>query len=381
MSKYPEPKNTRSLNLFQSWLTALHIPYRPSGPPPDLLVKAQNGTEVGVQLKAADSPPASSPVVVIASELITGRNIQGAFEIFRNFVESIGYEYTPPVNRGAKRSRKVYSADDFELGAFRHADLRRVPNPTKEELERFAPIVNKTCHWFYKTYQEICDDNMLAVSDLKTYASMWAVAYIGMYRCRTVTDHDDDRKLTVHLKQRFQEMRSLLYKKGRNVFVNLDEASIAIVGVPFDYTKTFGSLRKVGLEQNREIDLKEQFLNQPTADDKTDEAYVARNAQLDLSTEAARRESAKELLSKLLTDLPHDDMVELLDNAIKNDRLDPTARKEAEKQLKIHFATHEGCLLAPSLLRAYIDYSETLLAPKSTDQGAEVDAGGILEEV
>ncbi len=349
MSKHFEAKNFRAVTLFKSWLTALSIPFRGSEGGSDLVVTHKNGSQVCLQIRADDSPPTAPGAVVLASSTITGRSIQTALDLFQGFVEALGYEYTSPVNRGALPTRKAHFSDDFESVAFRHTDLHRVPNPSSADMTRFEPIVKKAMLEFHRHYRDICQDNMLDYDDLKNIARVWTVAYLGMYRvpAERDLDNDNEKKLLTHLRQRFQEFRNLLYKKGRNTFANLDEAHIAVHGTPFDYTSTFNQIARYKQAQAGQEGTAGDVFLQPapiaSEEDEIDSEYVARHRELDTKTATARKASAEKLLEKLLAGLPHDEMVERLTNAIESDRIDPTARREAGSRLRAHAATCPHC--------------------------------------
>lgn len=373
----PEAKNTRALNLLKSWMSAIAIPYRPGTGGADVLVTGKNGTEVQVQISAVDSPKAPAGAVVIKAEVLTGRNIKGARDVFQGFVEMLGYTYRAPVDRGALPTKKVYFDDDFESGALRHADLHRVPNPSSRELAALEPVIKRETRRFYNDFRELCDDNMLGIDDLLSYGGMFTVAYLGMDRVEELNEGDNARKLSAHLKQRFHHLRDLLWKKGRNTFANLDEVHIALHGEPFDYSMTFSGLRReraanalAGEGDNGAVSMAETFLRTAVVradadEEEVDHDYLARRNQLDTSSEAARKRSASALLSKLLKGLPHDEMVERLKGVIDSDRLDPTARKEARRQIRVHADECEDCA--------------KLLAPEETEEGADVESACLAE--
>ncbi len=376
MSKHFEAKNFRALTLIKSWLTALSIPFEASTiGGSDLVAIGRNGTEVRIQIRAEDSPPVAAGTLALGAGLITGRSIQTALDLFQGLVEMLGYEYTSPVNRGALPTRKAHFSDDFESVAFRHTDLHRVPNPSSADMARFEPIVKKAMLEFHRHYRDICQDNMLDYDDLKNIARVWTVAYLGMYRvpAERDLDNDNEKKLLTHLRQRFQEFRNLLHKKGRNTFANLDEAHIAVHGTPFDYAATFGGLGRLrrykGTPEMIEAaaDVFLQAAPIASEEDEIDSEYVSRHRELNTKTTTSRKASAEKLLEKLLAGLPHDEMVERLTNAIESDRIDPTARREAASRLRSHAGSCGSCA---NLL---------LAAAEEDEESAGVDAAGSEE--
>lgn len=365
MPQYHEPKNTRALNLIKTWLRESKITFSILRGPADLLVKSSKGEQVEVQIRASDSPEPPVSAIVLQAETITGRNIQAALDLFRVFIQNLGFEWHSPVNRGPLPTKKAYFNEDFEGGALRHADLHRCPNPDPAELAKYEPVMISACKRFKFRYHFACLDNMHDMDDLMSYARMWTIAYIGMYQAVNPSPEDNARKLSAHLRQRFQELRNLWEKAGKNIFAHFDEAQIAMTGTTFDYNNTFNAPtdfdNEYGRKQKREmIDL---HVNPAITDESIDTEYVSRHCQLDTSSEHARRNSASLLLSNLLSKLPHDEMVEKLQYVISSNRTDPTARKEAAKILKAHGESC-GCL-----------------ASKETEESGFIDFASVPEQL
>lgn len=336
-----EPKNSRAVTQLKGWLSSLNIPVSTSKTDgADLTITAANGTTVDLQLRAADSTIAPSTTVVIEAATITGRNIQAALDIAQSLVETLGYTWSNPVERGPLPKSKAHYSDDFEDVAFRHTEFRRAPNPTKAEMEKYAKIVNLECYRFMSHWPQVCSDNMWTVDDLRTYAQVWLVNYLGVHAISEERDSGNEnvRKLRAYLGQRFEELRQLAHKKGRNVFTHLDEASIALYGVPFVYRASMGGRGDGGKDRNNFWDIGAEDIQEKG----TDEEYVARNQKIDTRT-SFRKDSAAAFLDKSLAALPHDKMVELLTTASSNHYIDPTARREAGSRLRAHCATCVHC--------------------------------------
>ena len=66
--------------------------------------------------------------------------------------------------------------------------------------------------------------------DLLTYALVWTTNFLGLYaKDEGLAKPDENAKLLcVHLKQRFAELRSLLWKKGRNCFPETHTAGLIL---------------------------------------------------------------------------------------------------------------------------------------------------------
>ncbi len=346
-----ESKNARALTAFKGWLTALSIPFTAGRDGADLLVTGKTGAVVPLQIKAADSPAAPRTAVVLEASVITGRKLQAAFDLFTGFVEALGYEGKIPVDRGPIPKQKAHFSDDPELVGFRHTEFRRVSNPTSEQLAKYSSIIKRTCNTFLRRFETICQDNMLGFDDLQTYAQVWICNYIGLHErsADQDTNHDNTKIATAYLNQRFGELLKTMYKKGRNTFAHLDEAHIAQAGTPFEYGFMKGHSGVVGKVPGGGPEPVQTFLiSDPFEEQEEDAGYEARHNLLDKKTPASRKSSAQKLLDKALGEMPHDQMVSILSEAVDNNRIDPTARQEAASRLRAHAEQCGICAVIPS---------------------------------
>jgi hypothetical protein len=128
---------------------------------------------------------------------------------------------TNPTDRGPTPTTKARFKDEFEFVAFRHMEFRRTSNPTSLQLKAYEPIIVATSANFFRKSKNLCMDHMMDIDDLKTYATMWTVNYIGLYELPPDTGDQNFKLLRTYLSQRFNELRGLLWKKGRNILVSL----------------------------------------------------------------------------------------------------------------------------------------------------------------
>ncbi len=346
LTKY-DAKNARAITQFKSWLTALDIPHRTTVGGSDLILIGKDGTEVEVQIRAEDSPPASRTAIVFQAGQVTGRSISKALDLFQSVVELLGYEYRSPVSRGALPTKNAHFATDFEGVAFRHTELHRVPNPSAAELAKYDRVVRQEVYGFLRRYSQICQDEMLTADDLTTYAQVWICNYIGLHAVSEDRGTENLKKAVAYLQQRFAEFQKLLWKRGRNVFAHLDEASIATTGETFKSEGGMSTRRLEGEGNKRGSERATGYFQTRSPydlpDTSIDEAFVARRCELDVSNPTARRSSADKKLSESLSALPHDRMIEVLTEVSGNNRLDPTARREAASRLRQHAASCVSC--------------------------------------
>lgn len=341
---YIEAKNSRAVTQIKGWLKNCSIPFTAGSDGADLCVTGKNGTPTQVQLRAEDSLPAPKSSIVLEAAVITGRKLQAAFDLFSAFIVRLGYEPRMPIDRGPVPEQKAHFSDAPELVAFRHTEFRRVANPSPEQLEKYAPIIKRSCYSFLRSYEDVCSDNMLEYGDLHTHAMVWTCNFIGLHELSNKAGDDNAKLLTNYLSQRFVELMRTLHKKGRNTFAHLDEAHIAQTGQTFEYA----ALRQLALKENEGGDRGGAlfFTAVPAHDEsvEVDEDYISRHNMLDTSTPAKRKVSAEKMLNDALEALGHDKMVEALTVASTNNRMDPTARQEAASRLRVHSASCPHCL-------------------------------------
>lgn len=355
-TKVFEAKNARAVSLLKSWLRAVEVSYQvpvrtgAKVAEVDLIVTSQDGRAVQVQVNSGDSPAASPATTVLDGTVLTGRNIQAARDLFSGFLGSLGYEARSPVDRGALPDGKLDYHDRFEDVSMRHADLHRVPNPSENELLRYEAVMKKAAWTFLRSQGRFCDEHMFEFGDLYTYAMVWTTIYIGYYEVpeHEVTASNNEKKLYSFLSQRFDELRAIGDKKGKNIFATLDVAFLGMHGQVYEWG-----------------DKSCWDGNVMRTEERPDDEYVARHNELDLRTPNTRRVSATHVLESKLRALPHDEMINVLKETAKNERLHPDATAEAARRLADH---QHGCTAC-----VYLDEMSPTVTPD--DQAPGIDPG------
>ena len=297
---------------LKTWLTAVEIEFEDTTN--GLLVTNKEGAKVSL----------------IYGPELTGRSLQKSLDAFAAIQASLGYEPKLPVDRGPPPKRKAHYSRDFELVAMRHSEFRRAPNPPAWKLKAYRPVAEKAAKKFHRKNQMLCQDHLLEVGDLTTYAQLWTVNYIAMYEIDGVHSGENGRFLAQYLGQRFSEFQRHLKKKSRNMLPMLDDAYIAAHGRPYEYTNK-----------------NEWFAAENdgpasawvTAEDPDDEDGPEETAE---DRERTRRGAVTYLEAKLAS-MPHDEMVALLVGAVESDRIHVDARKEASRRLRAHAVSCSGC--------------------------------------
>lgn len=324
-------KNSRAVSLLKSWLRTVGISYRVSlTEGADLVVSRADGTKAEVQVTAPGAPNAPAGALILAAALLTGRRVRDALKAFDEFVKVLGYEgkLMQPVDRGVPPETKLNYHDHFEDVAFRHSELRRAPNPSKEDLLKYRVTMEQVVWKTVQLNSWIYEDHMLAPEDLLTYAQIWTTTFIAYFEHKdseeseTALKNRNERDLYAYLWQRFGELRNLLVKKGRSVLPDIETALLA----------QNGGERPVGWSGRGYTG---------NVDKGEDLDYIKRHCELDLRTVNLRRQSARDALKAGLANMPHDSMVNLLKEAGSNPYYNPDARSEALRQLKEH---QEGCV-------------------------------------
>ena len=299
---------------LKTWFTAVGIQATLDQ---GLHVKDRAGNTITIELSGQSAPG----VLVVNGPDFTSRDLQHSLDAFQGLQERLGYDPKAPVDRGPIMAKKAHYASDFELVAMRHSEFRRAPDPAPGKLESYRVAIDKAVWKFYRTNTMRCQDNLLGVDDLRTYAQVWAVNYIALYETAGASKEDNERFLFQYLGQRFTEFRKILDKKNRNVLPMLDDAFISMHGRTYDYANK-AAWYTAGGEEGGEIEA-------PEADEEDGDVRCPCKPQLGLDAQ--------------LDALDHDKRVEVLRGAVENDRIHPEARREASKRLRAHALNCNQC--------------------------------------
>lgn len=245
--------------------------------------------------------------------------------------------------RGPAPTAKARCRDEFDLVAFRHMEFRKVDNPDPERLKYYESTITSTSAAFYRKCKNLCADSMIEVEDLKSYARIWTCNYIGLYQLPDDSDSQNIKLLRAYLSQRFNELRKLLWKKGRNIFVHYDEAHIAMCGTPYSPENRicdYAPPDELGIGDN-------YYRTLPSEDPEVvDKEYVVKKRGYTSNSVEKRKALASKTLQENLDKLGHDRMVEILTEAGENLRIHPDAKKHAIEKLRVHTEECEKCKLA-----------------------------------
>lgn len=359
-----QPKNHTARNLLVGWLRSAQIEVRLSEATGcDLVVKTSSGKDVQIKVgvTAHDPRPAVEHLFVLSKEL-TNRNRATALKAFHVITEAAGHGAPTPIGRGGQLEKKANYEDSFELVAMRHAEFRKVPNPTSEEFAQYAKVISKAVHRFMYINPAICRRHGLDEGDLTTYAQIWTANYLGLYRIEDPQNNDNERQLYAHLCQRFGNFVEVLLKKERSCIPDSETASVAQFGIPWggkgrNSARLFQQerdLMEATAEEALEFELESEISGE--GDDglqiidglaMTEEGSGMSNADEEAReqkiSDARRREWAQEQLAAELGKLDHEQMTYLLEEAAANGALCYDAQQEARKQLRIHRETCLDC--------------------------------------
>lgn len=230
---------------------------------------------------------------------------------------------------------KIRARDEFDLVAMRHCEFRKVDNPDPVRLEYYEPVIQSASATFFRRSKNLCTDSMFEITDLKSYAYVWACNFIGLYELPSDEGDQNLKLMRTYLQQRFGELRRLLWKKNRNIFVHYDEAAIVLTGAPFY------QIKQQRIEDLNDFDYID-FISIPEPQ-PVDQAYLNRHRGYETNSVEKRKENASKALQEGLTKLGHERMLEVLIEASGNVRIHPDAQKYAAKKLKEHAEKCEQC--------------------------------------
>lgn len=323
-----QPKNALALNVARSWLRAVGATVHDSSQSGcDLSVEVRGGgrLEVAVVADLDGNLPDGEVLILLADEL-GSYDKDTALDAFHIITELAGYGRPMPVDRGvAPTKAEVYGKDIF-LTASRHREFRAAPNLTKVKADEYKPIVLRACRNFFWRNTKLCLAHGYQVEDLSTFAWVWTHNFVHRYEIAHPTHKDGDdnqRLLTKYLKNRFGELYDLMLRQGKRVLVEADVAQIALLGRVLDSNEV---IQKAPIEPE-DIDSK------PTKRRKT-----PRGPSI-----ARRKKAASEVLKANLAALPHDVMVSRLTECAESLVRDYVTRREARRQLLMHFNSCALC--------------------------------------
>lgn len=97
-------------------------------------------------------------------------------------------------------------AKSFTDAAIRHTEFRRVPNPDEAELKALMPVVGAVATSCFERSKKRWQVAGLQQEDLVSYASIWAVSYLGLYKRHDKDERENTRLFVHYLRQRFSNL-------------------------------------------------------------------------------------------------------------------------------------------------------------------------------
>lgn len=365
----PQAPNATAVNVLRSWLTAVGIrSSRSTVTGFDLAVRCQDGSELEVQVtKRQDETMPGAGIQVLAGD-ITGKKLQRALDAFWRVTDAAGYERQAPIDRGPEPApnaqgnpRKLDYHDEPFLVTIRHTEFRRSPNPSSDCWRKYHKVLNQVVWNFLRMNVELCMRQGVEFDDVMSYARCCLVSFVARHEIPEdeVTCHDNERKATSYLQQRLyldtsSSLRVILVKKERSVMPDPQTVAVGLFGNP----RADIEISPEPLETDEDGDV---------IDNDFDINYFDRKCELDVSSPTKRRTSAAIKLQQLLDEMPHDEMIGVLWETMENEHCDSTTRREAGRQIKLHYQKCESCRLAGD---APVDEDEDL--PGSDALGSAV---------
>lgn len=213
-NSYLYNKRQKAICQLKSWLSNQNInsSYIENGDC-DLEIKNQDKT---LKIIFSNRDMIKEDFIKISLNLFLDRNQDNAIKMFHTITKTLGIGTPDPVNRGNAPERVNYQ-NDFDLVVFRHRDLRKSPNPTNEQFEKYKNCIHGTSLKFLISNKALCIRNGLELDDLKQMASIWVINYCGRFEILNPKENENEKKCWSYLKQRFSEYRSILQKKEKSM--------------------------------------------------------------------------------------------------------------------------------------------------------------------
>lgn len=336
------PRTQKALTLTLAWLKAVGIPAAAGAaeinPRGDIVITTKAGQEIGVVLQppGAAAVAAGDSQVVISSRDMTAKPAK-AIRTFHRITTASGYGQPMPLNRGEAPTQRLKSGEDFDLTAIRHWEFRRTTNTSAAELGRYEDIITSEIRRFRYFNKGFCDRYGLEIDDLRTYGLAWGMNYIGLYEDHSKGKDDNRRLMRTHLRQRLHELQVMLMNRGRKVFADEEVVEVMTQGTVSDGNRQTGKAAALVSFIESEDVLEPDFEEGASLVDIV-LAKQKRQAgsKLDLTSAETRAASAKKLLLDGLQALSHDEFLRVLGEAGANSHLEEDARREAQRQLRLH---------------------------------------------
>lgn len=303
-------KTETAMAVTSSWLKAVRIENATSVERLNsLMARHQNGATVELFFQdEGESVPEGAIVVDVAG--ITSMKKTTAFVAFHKVTEALGYGSPIPVSRPEFDGGRASIEEDPDLVVMRHAEYRLAPDLSPEDLAPYKKIIRNCTIGFYRRNTFLCDTMGHNIQSLELYATIWTCNYMHRHKRVHPRENENEKLLMTHLRQRFAGAAQIFQRVKRSVVPHRELANIA----------TYNDVHPVVSRLNDEVD--------------TD--YVARHCQLNLKSDLTRRNSARALLKKLLSDMKHDDMVAILMEKVSDEEFCPDSRSYAARILRKH---------------------------------------------
>lgn len=363
-------------------LDHLKIPYEYGTRVENVVVQKKGGGELQVLVVPAPSATPTVDLLEVLAPEVASSHRETADKAFHAITEAAGYGKPQAIDRGAvqaippgRKTNRPYG-DDPDRVILRESVFRTVANPTTNVYQQMDPVIMTCCRFFWMKNQALCVRLGYDIGDLKTYAQMWTANFWSTGRVLRPKKDENERLLYRFLRQRFAEFyQQLRGARSRNVVA--DKQSIAL-GLGVDYLIDSDGMgdekvAKAVSVPTEDLDEEEQRAYERYKDEHTD---------INTSNPKKRRASAAALLSKSLSAMPHDAMVEALTQTGKSYFACPDTRKEALRQLEIHTKSCSACTPSaePVLPTKPAPVESLNVGLDESEDAAGVDALGAAEE-
>jgi hypothetical protein len=305
--------------VTSSWLKAVGIENATSVERLNALM-ARRHDGVTVELffqEEGEAVPEGAIVVDVAG--VTSMKKPVAFAAFHKITDALGYGIPIPVSRPEFDGRASID-EDPDLIVMRHAEYRLSPDLSTEDLLPYRKIIRGCTINFYRRNTLLCDLMGYDVASLELYAIVWTCNYMHRHKRMHPRDSENEKLLLTHLRQRFAAAAQIFKRVKRSVVPHRELACLVT------FNDVFAPVA-VPVEGADDVDME----------------YVARHCQLNLKSESTRRNSARALLRKLLSDMKHEDMVEALMQKVADQNFCPDSRSYAARILRKHQSECADC--------------------------------------
>ena len=274
------------MTVLAGWLEAADIPFNIRGPYLEITMATPPGMERDLKVEITDENAGRFTAP-----------LEKSLPAFWELTERAGYGKPEVIDRGEAPAGVRFN-DDPELVAMRHREFRQVANLPAHVYQDpdYQRIISWYCGRFYRSNLRLCQCAGYDVDDIKTYAWLYLTNFYGRWRHLDKGVHDDKgygngKMFCSYLQQRlYSDLKPLLIRKSRNIVIDAETAELGTnveFRAQYDDGDSDGRAVQVAVRMEPEVDIDELI-----SDLSHDEAIEVLEGAIERGVPGAQRQLA-----------------------------------------------------------------------------------------